>query len=168
MFLCWTVLSSSLLLRSFAEVFSENSNLDKSGDCLISLPELKWIWLISLLLSRWPRKSLLLLILPVHLVLSIFQYLLTLENSVPEILHLLVDLYNACLKEPCFADCWKVSFVAPVLKTVGERSLSSVHCPVSILSFVNKIYEKLVNDKIVEHFKRCCVFCDIQYCFKSS
>ena len=44
------------------------------------------------------------------------------KNCGPEISHILAELFNMCLKESCFPDCWKVSSVVPVFKNVGERS----------------------------------------------
>ena len=40
----------------------------------------------------------------------------------PELLYILAELFNMCLKESCFPDCWKVLLVVPVFKNVGERS----------------------------------------------
>ena len=54
-----------------------------------------------------------------------------------------------CLKESCFPDCWKVSLVVPVFKNVGERSTAENYSPVSLLSEVNKVFIKLVNNVTV-------------------
>ena len=53
-----------------------------------------------------------------------------LRNCEPE----LSELFNMCLKEPSFPDCWKVSSVVPVFKNVGERSTAKNYCPVSLVS----------------------------------
>ena len=45
-----------------------------------------------------------------------------LKNCVPKLSYILAELFNKCLKESCFPDCWKVSSVVPVFKNVGERS----------------------------------------------
>ena len=45
-----------------------------------------------------------------------------LKNCEPELSYILAELFNKCLKESCFPDCWKVSSVVPVFKNVGERS----------------------------------------------
>ena len=45
-----------------------------------------------------------------------------LKNCGPELSYILVELFNMCLKESCFPDCWKVSPVVPVSQSVGERS----------------------------------------------
>ena len=73
-----------------------------------------------------------------------------------------------CLKGFCFPDCWKVSSVVPVFKNVGERNTAKNYRPVSLLSVVSKVIEKLVNNKIVDHLENCGLFSDFQYDFKSS
>ena len=45
-----------------------------------------------------------------------------LKNCESELSYILAELFNKCLKESCFPDCWKVSSVVPVFKNVGERS----------------------------------------------
>ena len=37
-----------------------------------------------------------------------------LKNCKPELSYILFELFNKCLKESCFPDCWKVSSVVPV------------------------------------------------------
>ena len=44
-----------------------------------------------------------------------------LKNCGPEHSFMLVELFNKCLKESCFPDCWKVSLVVLVFKNVQER-----------------------------------------------
>ena len=73
-----------------------------------------------------------------------------------------------CLKESCFPDCWKVSSVVPVFKNVAKRSTAKNYCPVSLLSVVNKVFEKLVNKRIVDHLEKCGLYFDFQYGFGSS
>ena len=47
---------------------------------------------------------------------------LVLKNCEPELSYILAKLFNNCLKESCFPDCWKVSSVVPVFKNVEEGS----------------------------------------------
>ena len=58
--------------------------------------------------------------------------------------------------------------MAPVFKNIGERSTAKNYRPVSILSMVSKVFEKLVNNRIVDHLKKCGLFSDFQYGFRSS
>ena len=94
--------------------------------------------------------------------------MVVLKNCEPELSYILAKLFNKCLKESCFPDCWKVSFVVPVFKNVGERSTAKNYRPVSLLSLVSKVFEKLVNNRIVDHLEKCGLFSDFQYGFRSS
>ena len=76
----------------------------------------------------------------------------------PELSYMLAELFNKCLKESCFPDCWKVSFVVPVFKNVGERSTTKNYHPVILLSVVSKVIEKLVNSRIVDRLEKLTFF----------
>ena len=91
-----------------------------------------------------------------------------LKNCQSELSCILAELFNTCLKESCFPDCWKVSLVVPVFKNVGERSTTKNYCPVSLLSIVSKVFEKLVNNRTVDHLEKYGLFSDFQYGFRSS
>ena len=58
--------------------------------------------------------------------------------------------------------------MVPVFKNVGERSTAKNYCPVSLLSVVSKVFEKLVNNRIVDRLEKCGLFSDFQYGFRSS
>ena len=77
--------------------------------------------------------------------------LVVLKNRELELSYILAELFNKCLKESCFPDCWKVSSVVPVFKNVGKRSTVKNYHPVSLLSVVSKVFEKLVNNRTVDH-----------------
>ena len=51
---------------------------------------------------------------------------------------------------------------------LGERSTAKTYCPVSLLSVISKVFEKLVNNRIVDHLEKCGLFSDFQYGFRSS
>ena len=53
-------------------------------------------------------------------------------------------------------------------KNVGERSIAKIYLLVSPLSLVSKVFEKLVNNRIVDHPEKCGLFTDFQYGFRSS
>ena len=48
--------------------------------------------------------------------------------------------------------------MVPVFKNVGERSTAENYHPVSLLSVVSKVYEKLVNNRNVDHLEKCGLF----------
>ena len=94
--------------------------------------------------------------------------MVVLKNCEPEVSHILPKLFNMCLKESCFPDSWEVSSVVPVFKNVGERCTAKNYRPVSFLSVVSKVLEKLVNNRIVDHPDNCALFSDFQYGFRSA
>ena len=84
--------------------------------------------------------------------------MVVLKNCESEPSYILDELFNICLKESCFPDCWKVSLVVPVFNNVGKRSTAKTYRSVSILSVVSKVFEKLVNNGMVDHLEKCGLF----------
>ena len=58
--------------------------------------------------------------------------------------------------------------MVPVFKNVGERSTAKSYRPDSRLTVVSKVFEKLVDNGIVDHLEKCGLFSDFQYGFRSS
>ena len=81
-----------------------------------------------------------------------------LKNCEPELSYILAELFNKCLKESCFPNCWKVSLVVPVFKDVGKRSTAKNYRPVSLLSVFSKVLKKIVSNRIVDHLEKCGLF----------
>ena len=48
--------------------------------------------------------------------------------------------------------------MVPVFKNVGERYTTENYCPVSLVSVVSKVFEILVNDRIVDNLEKCGLF----------
>ena len=57
--------------------------------------------------------------------------------------------------------------MVPVFKKVGERSTAKNYRSVSLLSVVSKVFEKLVNNRSVDHLEKGGLFSDFQYGFRS-
>ena len=57
--------------------------------------------------------------------------------------------------------------MVPVFKNVGERSTAKNYRPVSLLSVVSEVFERLVNNRIVDHLEKYGLFSDFQYGFRS-
>ena len=134
--------SASDKAKLFAQNFLKNSNLDDSG---ISLPVFP---------SRTNLKLHNISITP-KMVKKVIMDLDSSKASGPD-----------CIPVVVLKNC--VSSVVPVFKDVGERSTAKNYCPVSLLSVVSKVFEKLVNNRIVDHLEKCGLFSDFQYGFRSS
>ena len=145
-----------------------NSNLDDSGVSLPVFPSRTNLKLHSISVTpKMVRKVVMNLDLSKASSPDCIPVVL-LKNCEPELSYILAKLFNKCLNESCFPDCWKVSSVVPVFKNVGERSTAKNYRPVSLLSVVSKVFEKLVNNRIVDRLEKCGLFSDFQYLFRSS
>ena len=74
-----------------------------------------------------------------------------LKDCEPELSYILAELFNKCLQESCFPDCWKVLSVVTVFRNVGERSVTKNYRPVSLHSVVSKVSGKRVSNRLVDH-----------------
>ena len=154
--------------KLFPENFSINSNLDDSGIPLPVFPSRTNLKLDNISVTPKMVKKVIM-----NLDLSKASGpdcipVVVLKNCEPELSYILAELFNKCLKESFFPDCWKVSSVIPVFKNVGESSTANNYCPVSLLSVVSKVFEKPANDRIIDHLEKCGLFSDFQYNFRSS
>ena len=77
-----------------------------------------------------------------------------------ELSYILAEIFNKCLKKSYFPDCGTVSLVVSVFKNVGDWSTAKEYHPVSLLSVVSKIFEKLMNNRIVDLLEKCSLFSD--------
>ena len=160
--------STSDKAKLFAKNFSKNSNLDDSGISLPVFPSRTNLKLHNISITPKMVKKVI-----THLDSSKASGpdsipVVVLKNFEPELSYILAKLFNKCLKESCFPGCWKVSSVVPVFKSVGERSTAENYRTVSLFFVVSKVFEKLVNNRIVDHLEKCGLFSDFQYGFRSS
>ena len=91
-----------------------------------------------------------------------------LKNCEPELSYILAEFFDMYLEGYCFPDYWKVSSVVPVFKNIGEGPTAKNYCPVSLVSVVSKVFEKLLNKRIVDHLQICGLSSDFQYGLGSS
>ena len=155
--------SASDKAKLFTENFSLNSTLDDSGVSLPVFPSRTNLKLHNISVTpKMVRK----VVMNLHLSKAFDPNcipVVVLKKCQPELSYILAELFNKCLKESCFPDCWKISSVVPLFKNVGERSTSKNYHPV-----VSKAFEKLLNNRIVGHLEKCGLFSDFQYGFRSS
>ena len=152
--------------KIFAENFSLNSNLDESGVSLPVFPSRTNLKLHNISVTpKMVRKVVMNLDLSKASGPNCIP-VVVLKNCELELSYILAELFNQCLEESCFPDCWKVSSVVPVFKNVGERSTAKNYGPVSLLSVISKVFEKRVNNRIVDHLENCGLFSGFQYGFR--
>ena len=160
--------SASDKAKLFAENLSLSSNLDNSSISLPAFPSRTNLKLHNISVTpKMVRKVVMNLGLSKASGLDCIP-VMVLKNCELELSYILAELFNKCLMESCFPDCWKVSSMVPVLKNVGERSTAKNYRSVSLLSVVSKVFEGLLNNRIVDHLEKCGLFSDFQYGFRSS
>ena len=118
----WALSSASDKAKLFAENFSKNSNLDDLG---ISLPFFSSRTNLKLHNISVTPKMVKKVITNVDLSQTSCPdciLVVVLKNYEPELSYILAELFNNCLKESYFPDCWKISLVVLAFKNVGERS----------------------------------------------
>ena len=104
--------SASDKAKLFAQNVFKNPNLDDSS---ISLPVFHSITNLKLHnLSVTPK-----MVKKVIMNLD-FIPVVVLKNCEPELSYILAELFNKCLKESCFPDCWKVSLLVLYLRMLGK------------------------------------------------
>ena len=146
--------SSSDKAKLFATNFSKNSNPDDSGTSLPVFPSRTNLKIHNIFMTPKIVKKVIMNLDSSKASATDCIPVVVLKNCQPELSYIRAELFNMCLKESCFRDCWKVSLVIPVFKNVAERSSSKNYRPVGLLSVVSKVFERLVNNTIVDHLEK--------------
>ena len=122
----------------FATNFSKNCNLEDSGIFLLVFPSKTNLKLRNISVTPKMVKKVIMNLDSSKAPAPDCIPVVVLKNCDHERSYIPAELFNMCLKESCFPDCWKVSLVVPVFKNVGERSAAENYRPVSLLSLVRK------------------------------
>ena len=140
--------------KLFAKNFSQNSNINDFG---ISLP---------VFLSRTNLK-----LRNIHVTPEMVKRVITsldsskasapdcisvvvLKNCDPELSCILAELFKMCLREFLFSRLMEVLSVVLVFKNVGEKSTAKNYRHVSLISVVSKFFEKIVNNRLIDHLEK--------------
>ena len=71
----------------------------------------------------------------------------------PVISPYLSRIYNECITKETFPKAWKVSRIFPIFKS-GERSLPQNYRPISLLSAMSKILEKILHSRMIKFVEK--------------
>ena len=80
--------------------------------------------------------------------------LVVLRNCEPELFYILAKLFNICLQESCFQIVGSSHRWSLYLRMLGKACIAKNYHPVSLLFVVNKVFEKIVKNKIVDHLEK--------------
>ena len=89
-----------------------------------------------------------------------------LQKCSPEISPILCRLFKKRVAETCVPSCWKLTSFVPIFKNSGERSDPCNYHPISLLSFINKVFESSINSCITHHLDSHNLFSDHKYGFR--
>ena len=98
---------------------SKNSNLDDTGISLSVFPSRNNLKLHNISITPKMVKKVITNLDSSKVSGPDYIPLVVLKNCELEISYILSRLFNLCLKESCFPDCWKLLLVVPVFKNVG-------------------------------------------------
>lgn len=78
----------------------------------------------------------------------------------------LVHIFNLCLTLGVFPDIFKTAIVHPIYKT-GSRDSVTNYRPISVLTILSKILEKLINIRLTKFLSKCEILASNQFGFQS-
>ena len=79
---------------------------------------------------------------------------------------LLTIIFNACLLYSYFPDAWKQANVSSVLKPGKPSNLATSYRPISLLSVLGKLFEKLILPHFQTHIEDCDLLPQFQFGFR--
>ena len=74
-----------------------------------------------------------------------------LKESTEKFIGLLANIANISLESGVFAKVWKTALLHPLMKKVGLDAIKSNFQPVSNLSFISHLVEKVAISQLVQH-----------------
>ena len=90
---------------------------------------------------------------------------IVLKNCASVLAPCLVKLFRLCLSTSTFPSCWKFAHIQPVPKK-GDRSNPSNYRPIALTSCLSKVFESILNKKILKHLSAHNLLSDRQYGFR--
>ena len=91
-----------------------------------------------------------------------------LKISVDIISPFLSRLFNFCMKNGVYPDSLKIAQVIPIYKNKGSKDECSSYRPISILSQINKVFEKLIKSRLMAFLDKYKVLSEHQFGFRKN
>ncbi len=90
---------------------------------------------------------------------------LVLKNCASVLMPCLVKLFRLILSTCVFPSCWKYAYFQPVPKK-SDRSIPSNYRPIALLPCLSKVFQSILNRKILKHISTSNLHSDRQYGFR--
>ena len=78
----------------------------------------------------------------------------------------LVTILNKCLELAYFPEKWKNAKVIPILKPDKNPAEASSYRPISLLSSISKLFERIILNRMMSHINENSIFADEQFGFR--
>jgi len=89
-------------------------------------------------------------------------------KNMPRVFYqILSELFNKCVELGHYPTSLKLAKIVPIHKKGVKYSLNNYRA-ISMLPIINKIFEKLINKRILNYFDSLNLFCDSQYGFRKN
>ena len=75
--------------------------------------------------------------------------------------------FNKCIEERTFSKCLKIAKVVPIFKK-GDRRNPENYRPISLLSSISKVFEKLLQSRMIKFCEKKCVISGNHYGCRSN
>ena len=148
--------------KSFAKNFSKKSNLDDLGISLSVFPSRTNLKLDNISVTPKMVKKVITNLDSSKASGPDCIPVVVLKNCEPEFSYILAELFNICLRESCFSDCWKVSLVSLYLRKLRKGLKLKT---TALLVFFLWLVKSLKN---FDHLEKFGLFSDFQYDFRYS
>ena len=63
-------------------------------------------------------------------------------------------MINKCITQGSFPDCLKITQVIAVYKKGSKTNLKTNYCPISLLSPLSKIFEKIISSRLYNYIRK--------------
>jgi hypothetical protein len=89
------------------------------------------------------------------------------KNLPRSFISFLTHVFNSCFQRFYFPKRWKIGKIIAIPKPGKDQSVPTNYRPISLLSCIGKIYEKLILDKLLEQEENFKIFIPQQFGFRN-